>query len=94
MCFMHTFFECVLQKYGVDTMPSMLRPEDVREQYGEASGVDVGDLRFEMVYNAVRHASIMSRVHHRSVHFGTETWSDDPDDAFRFKELLEEMIAD
>ena len=30
----------VLQKYGVDTMPSMLRPEDVREQYGEASGVD------------------------------------------------------
>ena len=94
MCFMHTFFEFVLQKYGVDTMPSMLRPEDVREQYGEASGVDVGDLRFEMVYNAVRHASIMSRVHHRSVHFGTETWSDDPDDAFRFKELLEEMIAD
>ena len=69
MCFMHTFFEFVLQKYGVDTMPSMLRPEDVQEQYGEASGVDVGDLRFEMVYNAVRHASIMSRVHHRSVHF-------------------------
>ena len=27
-------------------------------------------------------------------HFQTETWSDDPDDAFRFKELLEEMIAD
>ena len=94
MCFMHTFFEFVLGKYGVDTLPDMLRPEDVRQQYLDASGVDIGDLRFEIVYNALRHASIMSRVHARSVHFGTDEWSDDPDDAFRFKELLAEMIAD
>lgn len=94
MCFLHRFFEFVLHKYGVDTLPEMLRPEDVRETYGALTGVDVGDLRFELVYTAARHASIMARVHARSVHFGTEEWTDDPDDAFRFKELLLEMLAD
>ena len=65
----------------------------MREQYGEASGVDIDDLRFEMVYNAVRHASIMSRCY-RSVRIKDGDVIGDPDDAFRFKELLEEMIAD
>ena len=93
MCFLHRFFEFVLRKYGVDTLPEMLRPEDVRETYGELTGTDVGDLRFELVYTAARHAAIMARVHARSVHFGTEEWTDDPDDAFRFKDLLAEMLA-
>ena len=94
MCFLHRFFEFVLQKYGVDTLPDMLRPEDVRDTYGELTGTDVGDLRFELVYTAARHAAIMARVHARSVHFGTEEWTDDPDDAFRFKDLLTEMLSD
>lgn len=93
MCFLHRFFEHVLQKYEVDTLPDMLRPEDVRETYGELTGVDVGDLRFELVYTAARQAAVMARVHARSVHFGTEAWTDDPDDAFRFKDLLAEMIS-
>lgn len=92
MCFLHRFFEFVLQKYGVDTLPDMLRPEDVRETYGDLTGIDVGDLRFELVYTAARQAAIMARVHARSVHFGTEVWTDDPDDAFRFKDLLVEML--
>ncbi|MEM9200299.1 MAG: phosphotransferase family protein [Actinomycetota bacterium] len=94
MCFLHRFFEFVLGKYEIETLPSMLRPEDVREQYGEVSGVDVGDLRFEMVYTALRHAAIMSRIHVRNVHFGTHEWPDDPDDAFLFKDLLAELISD
>lgn len=94
MCFLHRFFEFVLQKYGVDTLPEMLRPEDVRETYGELTGTDVGDLRFELVYTAARHAAVMARVHARSVHFGTEEWTDDPDDAFRFKDLLAAMLED
>ena len=94
MCFIHRFFEFVLGKYGVDTLPDMFRPEEVRETYGERRGVDVGDLRFETVYNATRHATIMARVHARSVHFGTEEWPDDPDEVWRFKELLEQLIAD
>lgn len=94
MCFLHRFFEFVLEKYGVDTLPNMLRPEDVRNTYGELTGTDVGDLRFELVYTAARHAAIMARVHARSVHFGTEEWTDDPDDAFRFKDLLTEMLSD
>jgi len=94
MCFIHRFFEFLLGKYGVDTLPDMFRPEDVRETYGERTGVDVGDLRFETVYNAARHATIMARVHARSVHFGTEEWPDDPDEVWRFKDLLRELIAD
>ncbi len=94
MCFIHRFFEAILVKYDVPTLPSMLRPEDVREQYRAASGIDVGDLRFEMAYSALRHATIMSRIHVRNVHFGTHEWPDDPDEAFLFKDLLAELIAD
>jgi aminoglycoside phosphotransferase (APT) family kinase protein len=94
MCFLHRFFEFVMIKYEMPSLPSMLRPDDVRAQYLDASGTDVGDLRFEMVYSAVRHATIMSRIHVRNVHFGTHEWPDDPDEAFLFKDLLEELISE
>jgi len=94
MCFMHRFFEYLLGPAGIETLPLMLRPAEVREQYGEISGVDVGDMRFEMAYNATRHAIIMSRLHARHVHFGTHEWPDDPDDVFLFKGLLAELMAD
>ncbi len=94
MCFMHRFFEHVLSAYGIDTLPDMFEPHVVREQYGESSGVDVGDLRWETVYAATRHASIMSRIHQRQVHFGMAEPVDDPDDAFMFRALLDELLAD
>ncbi len=94
MCFLHRFFEYLMAKYEMPTLPAMLRPEDVRAQYRDASGVDVGDLRFEMVYSAMRHATIMSRIHGRNVHFGTHEWPDDPDEAFLFKDLLLELISE
>jgi aminoglycoside phosphotransferase (APT) family kinase protein len=94
MCFIHQFFETILGKYEVPTLPSMLRPEDVRAQYRDASGIDVGDLRFEVAYSALRHATIMSRIHVRNVHFGTHDWPDDPDEAFLFKDLLAELTTD
>jgi len=94
MCFIHQFFEAILGKYEVPTLPSMLRPEDVRAQYRDASGIDVGDLRFEVAYSALRHATIMSRIHVRNVHFGTHDWPDDPDEAFLFKDLLAELTTD
>ncbi|MEM9464322.1 MAG: phosphotransferase family protein [Actinomycetota bacterium] len=94
MCFLHRFFEYLMAKYEMPTLTSMLRPEDVRAQYREAGGTDVGDLRFEMAYSAMRHATIMSRIHDRNVHFGTHEWPDDPDEAFLFKDLLLELISE
>jgi len=93
MCFMHRFFEYLLGLGGMDTLPDLLDPVRVRHRYGEMTGVDVGDLRFEMAYCATRHAIIMSRLHARNVHFGTHEWPDDPDDAFLFKGLLAELIG-
>ena len=94
MCFMHRFFEYLLGLGGLETLPDLFGVADGRQQYGELTGTDVGDLRFEMAYNAMRHAIIMCRIHTRNVHFGTHEWPDDPDDAFMFKGLLEELIAD
>lgn len=94
MCWLHRFFEHVLGKYGIDTLPDMFHTEDVRNTYGELTGRDVGDLRFETVYNATSHAAVMARIHARSVHFGTEEWPADPDEVWRFKDLLRELIGD
>lgn len=94
MCFMHMFFEYLLGLGGMETLPDLLDPARVRDRYGEMTGVDVGDLRFELAYSATRHAIIMSRLHARNVHFGTHDWPDDPDDAFLFKGLLADLTAD
>jgi aminoglycoside phosphotransferase (APT) family kinase protein len=94
MCFMHRFFEYLLGLGGMDTLPDMLQPAQARETYGEMTGVDVGDLRFELAYSATRHAIIMSRLHARNVHFGTHEWPEEADDAFLFKGLLAELTAD
>ncbi len=94
MCFMHLFFDHVLGLVDLDTLPDMFRPEEVREQYGELTGNDVGDLKWELAYAGMRHAIIMSRIHERHVHFGMAERADDPDDGFMFKGLLEELTRD
>jgi hypothetical protein len=50
-------------------------------------------LDFYILYAAVRHGIIMSRIQRRAIHFGEATMPDDVDDLISHRVMLEEMIA-
>ncbi len=60
--------------------------------YEAASGHTPRDLEFYLVYAALRHGIVMSRVQQRSIHFGEAEMPDDPDDLVMHRTLLESML--
>jgi len=94
LCFLHDFFQHLLGLGGIDGLPDLLRPADVAADYRDATGIDVGDLRWARMYAGLRHAIVMARVHARGVHFGTAEWPDDPDQTILFAGLLDAMLEE
>jgi aminoglycoside phosphotransferase (APT) family kinase protein len=60
--------------------------------YEQASGVQVRDPHFYMLYAALRHGIIMSRITQRQVAAGQGTMPDDPDDMIMHRATLEQMM--
>ena len=60
--------------------------------YEETTGVELRDLDFYLVYAAVRHGIIMSRIKRRSIHFGDSAAPSDPDEYVLHHHLLRRMI--
>lgn len=89
---LHRFFDGIAGMLGVDGMPGFARRDDVLAAYGHAGGRVPDDLDFYELYAALRHGIVMARVHARRVHFGEETWPDDPDDAIMHRAMLESML--
>jgi aminoglycoside phosphotransferase (APT) family kinase protein len=73
-------------------MPGFLRAGDVVATYERCTGHEVRDLRFYLLYAALRHGIIMSRVTQRSIHFGEAEMPDDPDDLIMHRRTLEAML--
>jgi aminoglycoside phosphotransferase (APT) family kinase protein len=92
MVFLHTFFQDLAEQFGLAGLPHMFRPEDVVATYRDAGGPHVDDLEFHIVYAALRHALVMSRVHDRRVHFGEAEPVEDPDDAIMHRTRLERLL--
>jgi len=92
MVFLHRFFEDLAEQLGLPGMPQFLRLADVAATYEAASGHTPRNLEFFMMYAALRHGIVMSRVQQRSVHFGEAEMPDDPNDLIMHRATLEAML--
>jgi aminoglycoside phosphotransferase (APT) family kinase protein len=92
MIFLHRFFQDLTEQYGMPGMPHFMRASEVAAQYEALSGVTLHDLRWFIVYAAVRHAVIMYRITHRQVMFGEATMPDNPDHGFIHHPTVAAMV--
>ncbi|NKS72276.1 phosphotransferase [Rhodococcus hoagii] len=90
--FFHRMFQDMAEQFGRPGLPHLLRREEVVALYEETTGVELRDLDFYLVYAAVRHGIIMSRIKRRSIHFGDSVAPSDPDEYVLHHRLLRRMI--
>ncbi len=92
MTYLHWFFQDLTTGLGAVGLPAMFRPAEVAAAYREASGREVGDLRWPVAYAAMRHGIIMRRVTERSILFGEAQRPDDVDDLIIHRATLRAML--
>jgi len=92
MIFIHRFFEDIVHLLELPGMAHFMRLDDVCESYERRTGHTPRDMRWYLVYAALRHGIVMSRVTRRAVAFGEAEMPDDPDDLIMHKSTLYEMI--
>jgi aminoglycoside phosphotransferase (APT) family kinase protein len=90
---LHAFFEDVAKTYGLPGLPDFLRRDDVVAQYEALTGYTPRDLDFYCAYASTRHATIMSRIGRRSIHFGETEAPADIDELIPHRAMLEAMLA-
>ena len=94
MIFIHMFFVDLFARMNVPVgLPDFLRPEDVVACYERASGETVRDLRWYIIYAALRHGIVMTRIAARMHHFGQAERAADPDARFPHSALLKSLLA-
>lgn len=91
--FLHRFFQDLTEQAGMPGMPGFLHRDDVTATYEKHGGREPRDLDFYLLYAALRHAIVMTRVTRRSIHFGEAEMPADPDDLIIHRPTLEEMLA-
>jgi aminoglycoside phosphotransferase (APT) family kinase protein len=92
MVFLHRFFEDLAGLLGLPGMPDFMRLDEVVATYEAASGYTPQNMRFYLMYAALRHGIVMTRVQQRSIHFGEAAMPDDPDDLIMHRSTLEQML--
>src|SRR6202035_2886643 len=93
LVFMHRFFEGVAAQFSLPGMPDFLRADDVETTYESLTGHTPRDLDFYILYAALRHGIIMSRIQRRAIHFGEATMPEDPNDLIAHRATIEAMLA-
>ncbi|MEJ7833746.1 MAG: phosphotransferase family protein, partial [Nocardioides sp.] len=94
MVFAHLVFESITEVFAMPGMPHFLGEEEVKAAYAEITGVEVGDLLWYHVYNAVQWCVVFMRTGARSIHFGETERPDDIETLFHHKPLLERLLAE
>jgi aminoglycoside phosphotransferase (APT) family kinase protein len=92
MIFLHLFFQDITERLGMPGMPEFMRRADVVAEYRRRTGYAPRDMDFYVVYAALRHAIVMSRVHARSVHFDGAEWPAQPDEVIHHRDVLLGML--
>lgn len=92
--FAHRVFESIAGVLGLPGMPHFMREEDVLATYREVTGVEVGDLQWYHLYNAVQWCIVFMRTGARQIHFGEIERPDDIESLFHCKPLVEELLAE
>ncbi|GAA0250271.1 phosphotransferase family protein [Cryptosporangium japonicum] len=92
LVFLHRFFQDIAEIFGTPGIPGLFRVSDVVGTYEAASGETVRNFDFYLVYAALRHAIVMSRIKRRMIHFGEDPVPPTPDEYVMFHPLLRSMI--
>ncbi|MCW2856466.1 MAG: aminoglycoside phosphotransferase [Marmoricola sp.] len=93
--FAHQVFQSISDVFGMPGLPDVLRAEDVRATYAEATGVEVGDLRWFEIYSAVIWGVVFMRTGARQVHFGElAEMPEDVDTLFHHAPLMRALLAE
>jgi aminoglycoside phosphotransferase (APT) family kinase protein len=92
MIFLHRFLDDLAVALELPGMPRFMRVDDVVSTYEAATGYTPKNMDFYLLYAALRHAIVMSRVAHRSILFGELEMPDDPDDLIMHRAALEAML--
>jgi aminoglycoside phosphotransferase (APT) family kinase protein len=92
--FAHQVFETITGMLELPGMPHFLREEDVKATYAERTGVQVGDLHWYHVYNAVQWCIVFMRTGARQIHFGEIERPDDLETLFHHKPLMERLLEE
>jgi aminoglycoside phosphotransferase (APT) family kinase protein len=90
--YIHRFFQNLALRYGVPGMPDFMRVDEMGTQYEAASGVAPRDLRWYVVYAALRYAIVSFRITRRQIHFGETAWPENPDDTIMSGKDLTNML--
>ncbi|MCR6031254.1 phosphotransferase [Nocardioides sp. zg-579] len=94
MVFAHRVFESITGALELPGMPHFLREEEVVATYRQVTGVEVGDLHWYHVYNAVQWCIVFLRTGARQIHFGEIERPEDPDALMHHKPLLDSLLAE
>jgi aminoglycoside phosphotransferase (APT) family kinase protein len=92
MIFLHRFLDDLAVALELPGMPQFMRLDDVVATYEASTGHQPKNMEFYLLYAALRHAIVMSRVAHRSILFGELEMPDDPDDLIMHRVALEAML--
>lgn len=92
MLFLHRFFQDLTEELGMAGLPDLFRVDEACATYEQASGHTPRDLHFYLLYSALRHGIIMSRIGHRMIASGQAEMPDDPDDLIMHRETLRQML--
>lgn len=90
--FAHQVFEAITGVMGMPGMPHFLREDDIRARYTELTGVELGDLLWFDVYNAVQWNIVFMRTGARQIHFGEIERPDDIETLFHHRPLVERLL--
>jgi aminoglycoside phosphotransferase (APT) family kinase protein len=92
LIFFHRFFQDLTEQFGLPGMPDFMRRDAIVATYEALSGWQLQDLDFYIVYAAVRHAIIMSRINQRAAHFGEVELPADADDLITHRATLAALL--
>jgi len=90
--FAHMVFESITAVFEMPGMPHFMREEDVKATYAELTGVQLGDLTWYHLYNAVQWCVVFMRTGARQIHFGEIERPDDIETLFHHKPLMERLL--
>jgi aminoglycoside phosphotransferase (APT) family kinase protein len=90
--FAHRVFEAITEVMGMPGMPDFMREEDVKAAYADLTGVELGDLLWYHVYNAVQWNIVFMRTGARQVRFGEIERPEDVETLFHHKPLVERLL--
>jgi aminoglycoside phosphotransferase (APT) family kinase protein len=92
LVFAHRVFESFTTAMEMPGMPEFLREEDVRSTYAELTGVELGDLDWFQVYDAIQWGIVFMRTGARQIRFGEIEPTDDVESLMHHRQLFEQVL--